>query len=296
MDTILKINNLSKNYGNIQAIKDVSFEVNKGEVYGILGPNGSGKTTTLAVVLGILQTNGGDFQWFNEPISKYIRRRIGSLVETPNFYPYLTLWENLKIVAKIKDAPEKDINYALGVANLLKRKHTNFGHLSLGMKQRMSLASVLIGNPEVLVLDEPTNGLDPEGFAEVRNIIQSQAKEGKTIIIASHILDEVEKVCTHVGILKSGELIANGKVGELLSAEETVFIQTEKMDDLLEILKDSELASTVYRVEDEMAVVLKSNIKSTDLSKFCFEKGFPLSKIVVKKQSLEDQFLKLVKK
>ncbi len=295
METILKINNLSKNYGNIQAIRNVSFEVNKGEVYGILGPNGSGKTTTLAVVLGILNANGGSYQWFDEPFTKLARRRIGSLIETPNFYPYLTLWENLKIVAKIKDAPDEDINHALGVANLLKRKHTNFGHLSLGMKQRMSMASVLIGNPEVLVLDEPTNGLDPEGFAEVRNIIQSQAKEGKTIIIASHILDEVEKVCSHVAILKSGELIANGRVGELLSSDETVFIQSERMDELVEVLNDSELTSKVYMVENDLAVVLNTNFKSADLSKFCFEKGFPLSKIAIKKQSLEDQFLELVK-
>ncbi|PLX17787.1 MAG: ABC transporter ATP-binding protein [Marinilabiliales bacterium] len=295
METVLKINNLSKNYGNLQAVRNLSFEVNKGEVYGILGPNGSGKTTTLAVVLGILQANGGDFQWFGEPFTKQVRRRIGALVETPNFYPYLTLWENLKIVAEIKDAPEDDINYALGVANLLKRKHTNFGHLSLGMKQRMSMASVLIGHPEVLVLDEPTNGLDPEGFAEVRHIIQTQAKEGKTIILASHILDEVEKVCSHVAILKSGELVANGKVGELLSADETVFIQADKLDKLKELIQDSDLAAQVYMVEEDLAVVLKSIYKSTDLSKFCYEKVFPLSKIVVKKQSLEDQFLQLVK-
>lgn len=295
MEKILQIKNLSKNYGNIQAIRDVSFEVNKGEVYGILGPNGSGKTTTLAVVLGILNANGGSYQWFDEPFTKLARRRIGSLIETPNFYPYLTLWENLKIVAKIKDAPEDDINYALGVANLLKRKHTNFGHLSLGMKQRMSMAAVLIGNPEVLVLDEPTNGLDPEGFAEVRNIIQSQASQGKTIILASHILDEVEKVCSHVAILKSGQLIANGRVGELLSSEETVFIQCEQMDELIDVLNNCPIANKVYKVDNDLAVILNASYKSADLSKFCFEKGFLLSKIVVKKQSLEDQFLQLVK-
>ncbi|MDA3952248.1 MAG: ABC transporter ATP-binding protein [Bacteroidales bacterium] len=295
MDTVLKINNLSKNYGNLRAVSDISFEVKKGEVYGLLGPNGSGKTTTLAVVLGILNANGGSYQWFDEPFTKLARRRIGSLIETPNFYPYLTLWENLQIVAKIKDAPENDINYALGVANLLKRKHTKFGQLSLGMKQRMSIASVLVGNPEVLVLDEPTNGLDPEGFAEVRNIIQSQAKEGKTIIIASHILDEVEKVCSHVAILKSGEIVANGKVGELLSSEETVFIQAEKLNELEEIIIRSGFANKIYMKEDDLVVVLKPDFKSAELSKFCFEKGFSLSKIVVKKQSLEDQFLQLVK-
>lgn len=295
MEKVLQINNLSKNYGNLQAVRDVSFTVNKGEVYGILGPNGSGKTTTLAVVLGILNANGGSYKWFDEPLTKLARRRIGSLIETPNFYPYLTLWENLKIVAKIKGAPEEDINYALGVANLLKRKHTNFGHLSLGMKQRMSMAAVLIGNPEVLVLDEPTNGLDPEGFAEVRHIIQSQAKEGKTIILASHILDEVEKVCSHVAILKSGELIANGKVGELLSSDETVIINSDKKEELEKSLKESELVKEIYAVEDDLAVVLNSDYNVTDLNKFCSEKGFVLTKILVKKQSLEDQFLQLVK-
>jgi len=295
VEKILQINNLSKNYGNLQAVKDISFNVNKGDVYGILGPNGSGKTTTLAVVLGILNANGGNYQWFNEPFSKLARRRIGSLIETPNFYPYLTLWENLQIVAKIKDAPEKDINYALGVANLLKRKHTNFGHLSLGMKQRMSMAAVLIGNPEVLVLDEPTNGLDPEGFAEVRNIIQSQAKEGKTIILASHVLDEVEKVCSHVAILKSGELVANGRVGELLSSEETVIIRSDKLEELNTVLNDSEIVKEVYCEGEDLAVVLNSGLGAGELNKFCFEKGFSLSKILVQKQSLEDQFLQLVK-
>jgi len=164
------------------------------------------------------------------------------------------------------------------------------------MKQRMSMASVLIGNPEVLVLDEPTNGLDPEGFAEVRNIIQSQAKEGKTIILASHILDEVEKVCSHVAILKSGELIANGRVGELLSSDETVHIQAENMEALLVVLNESAIVKNAKIVDDEIVVVLEPDIKSTDLSKLCFEKGHSLSKIVVKKQSLEDQFLQLVKK
>ncbi len=295
MEKVLQINNLSKNYGSLQAVRNVSFTVNKGEVYGILGPNGSGKTTTLAVVLGILNANGGSYQWFNEPFTKMARRRIGSLIETPNFYPYLSLWENLKIVAKIKDAPEDDINNALGIANLLKRKHTNFGHLSLGMKQRMSMAAVLIGNPEVLVLDEPTNGLDPEGFAEVRNIIQSQANEGKTIILASHILDEVEKVCSHVAILKSGELIANGRVGELLSAEETVIINSDKKEELLKMLKESKLAKDIYPVEQDLAVVLNSEYNVSDLNKLCVENGFILTKILVKKQSLEDQFLQLVK-
>lgn len=295
VENVLEINNLSKNYGSLQAVRNVSFSVNKGDVYGILGPNGSGKTTTLAVILGVLNANGGDFKWFGNPLQKETRQKIGSLIETPNFYPYLTLFENLQVVAKIKNASEESINYALGVANLLKRKHTNFGTLSLGMKQRMAIASVLIGDPEVLVLDEPTNSLDPEGFAEVRNIIQSQAAKGKTIIIASHILDEVEKVCSHVAILKSGDLIANGRVGELLTKEDLIFIQSDRQDELFSLLQMEEMVSKISKVEDDLSVTLKKTFSATDLNKFCFEKGFILSKIILKKQSLEAQFLELVK-
>lgn len=295
-EKVLEINNLSKNYGSIQAIRDVSFSVNRGEVYGILGPNGSGKTTTLGVVLGVLNANGGDFKWFGHSLQKETRQKIGSLLETPNFYPYLTLFENLQVVARIKNVSEESINYSLGVANLLKRKHSKYGTLSLGMKQRMAIASVLLGDPEVLVLDEPTNGLDPEGFAEVRAIIQSQAAKGKTIILASHILDEVEKVCSHVAILKSGDLIANGRVGELLSTEDIVFIQSSNQDELLPVLQHAEMVSKISKMEDELSVTLKKPFSASDLNKFCFEKGFILSKIIVKKQSLEAQFLELVKK
>jgi len=295
VEKILEINNLSKNYGSLQAVRDISFTVNKGEVYGILGPNGSGKTTTLAVILGVLNANGGDFKWFGKPLQKETRQRIGALIETPNFYPYLTLFENLQIAAKIKNASEESINNALGTANLLKRKHTNYGNLSLGMKQRMAIASVLIGDPDVLVLDEPTNGLDPEGFAEVRNIIQSQASKGKTIILASHILDEVEKVCSHVAILKSGELIANGRVGELLTSEDIVYVQSENQDELFALLQFAEMVSRVSRIEDDITVVLKKPFTPVELNKFCSEKGFVLSKIMLRKQSLEAQFLELVK-
>lgn len=295
-EKVLEINNLSKNYGSIQAIRDVSFSVNRGEVYGILGPNGSGKTTTLGVVLGVLNANGGDFKWFGQSLQKETRQKIGSLLETPNFYPYLTLFENLQVVTRIKNVSEESINYSLGVANLLKRKHSKYGTLSLGMKQRMAIASVLLGDPEVLVLDEPTNGLDPEGFAEVRAIIQSQAAKGKTIILASHILDEVEKVCSHVAILKSGDLIANGRVGELLSTEDIVFIQSSNQDELLSVLQQTEMVSKVTKVEDELSVTMKKPFTASDLNKYCFEKGFILSKIIVKKQSLEAQFLELVKK
>jgi ABC-2 type transport system ATP-binding protein len=295
VEKVLEVNQLSKSYGNILAIKNLSFTVNRGEVYGLLGPNGSGKTTTLAVILDILKANIGNYRWFDQPMDKFTRRRIGSLLETPNFYPYLSLWDNLKIVAKIKDVPEDDINDALGVTNLLKRKYSAYNTLSLGMKQRLAIASVLVGNPEVLVLDEPTNGLDPEGFAEVRNIIQSQANEGKTIILASHILDEVEKVCSHVAILKAGDLIAHGRVGELLATDDMVYIQSDNLDKLEQMLKQADFVKRVLKADKDLAVILEQGNSVAGLNKYCFEKGFILSKILLKKQSLEDQFLQLVK-
>ncbi len=230
MTEVLAINGLCKSYGKIKAIYDLSFTVEKGNVYGILGPNGSGKTTTLSIITGILTAQKGLFRWFGQELHKSINQRIGSLVEIPNFYPYLSLYQNLQIISRIKNIPDEDINRVLGITHLLARKHSRFETLSLGMKQRLGFAAVLLGDPEVLVLDEPANGLDPEGIAEVRNIILSETQKGKTIIMASHILDEVEKVCTHVGILKLGELIAGGRVNELLTEDEQLVVSTDNLN------------------------------------------------------------------
>ncbi len=293
MKHILQINNLCKNYNNIKAINNISLTVKKNEVYGLLGPNGSGKTTTLGVILDVLKANGGNYKWFDN--NKSSRHKIGSLLETPNFYPYLTLYENLKIVATIKNAPEKDIIYSLGVTNLLTRKHSKFSNLSLGMKQRLALASTLIGNPEVLVLDEPTNGLDPEGITDVRNIIKAEAAKGKTIILASHILDEVEKVCSHVGILKSGKLIANGKVKELLNSNDLLYLNSENNETLLKLIKKSDMVSNIVETKPEIIITLNNNYKASDFNEYAFNNGVILNTILTKQVSLEKQFLELVK-
>lgn len=293
MEHILQINNLSKNYNNIKAISNVSLTVKKNTVYGLLGPNGSGKTTTLGIILGVLKANGGNYKWFDSNNSS--RHRIGSLLETPNFYPYLTLYENLKIVATIKNAPEKDIIYSLGLTNLLTRKHSKFNNLSLGMKQRLALASTLIGDPEVLILDEPTNGLDPEGINDVRNIIKSEAEKGKTIILASHILDEVEKVCTHVGILKSGKLIANGKVEELLNSNDILYINSDNNETLLELVKKSDMVANIVETKPEIIITLNNNFKASDFNEYAYKNGIILNKIFTKQTSLEEQFLELIK-
>ena len=295
VNEVLKISGLTKRYKNIVAIDNLSLNIEKGNVYGILGPNGSGKTTTLSIITGILHQDSGTFEWFEKPFTPDSLIKIGALVETPNFYPYLSLYKNLQIITRIKSIDDDDINRVLGKTNLLPRKHSRFSTLSLGMKQRLGLAAAMLGDPEVLVLDEPTNGLDPEGFAEVRAIILKEAEEGKTILLASHVLDEVEKVCSHVAILKTGKVISNGKVHELLIKDDIVRITANKPDELFEALVRGGWAKKIDKENDEIILTLMDNKSSGDLNEFAFKNGFVLEKIEVTKQSLESQFLELVK-
>jgi ABC-type multidrug transport system ATPase subunit len=295
MTEVIAINGLSKSYGKIKAIDDVSFTVERGNVFGILGPNGSGKTTTLSVITGLLKPQKGSFRWFGTEYHKSINQRIGSLIEIPNFYPYLSLYQNLQIITNIKSIPDEEINRVLGIVNLLMRKHSRYDTLSLGMKQRLGLAAVLLGDPEVLVLDEPASGLDPEGIAEVRNIILSEARKGKTIILASHILDEVEKVCTHVGILKWGKLIASGFVNELLTEDDKIVVSTDNLNELYELLVRSGKTKSIQQKKNDLTIVLKENVNPGDINEFVFKHGFILNKLEIKKKSLESQFLELVK-
>lgn len=292
---VLQINNLHKNYGRIRAVDGISFQVNKGEVFGILGPNGSGKTTTLSIITGIIEQNNGDFNWFGKPADKYARKKIGSLIEVPNFYPYLSLERNLIIVADIKEVDHSDIDRVLKVVNLFERKNSRFDTLSLGMKQRLALAAVLLGDPEVLVLDEPTNGLDPEGIAEVREVIKGEALKGKTIILASHILDEVEKVCSHVAVLKKGKTLAYGKVDELLNNDDLLYLEADDMNSLHSELQDCNFVKTLKQEPKQLIVTLNDGFKSADLNKYLFAKNVVLSRLDVRKTSLEMQFLELVK-
>lgn len=292
---ILQIENLSKTYGNVTALKSLSLKIEQGQIYGLLGPNGSGKTTTLSIIMGIIRADQGNYYWFGDKNPKKRPAGIGSLVETPNFYPYLSAIQNLKIVCDIKRIDYKDIDRVLNIVNLFHRKTSRYYTFSFGMKQRLALASILLGNPEVLVLDEPTNGLDPEGIAEVRKVILEEAKMGKTVILASHILDEVEKVCTHVAVLKKGELIANGRTAELLSSTETIYISSKNLNELHEIILRSGLASSVKLNESDIAVILHGAFSTHDLNEFCFKNGHVLTKLETKKKSLEHQFLELIK-
>jgi ABC-2 type transport system ATP-binding protein len=291
---ILTIENLSKNYGKIQALQQVSFSVPKGTVYGILGPNGSGKTTMLGIMMDVLKSSGGGFKLFDEVPNDSHRKRIGTLLETPNFYHYLSAVQNLKIAAKIKQRGEDDVDRVIELVGLTHRKNSPFSSYSLGMKQRLAIGSALLGNPEVLVLDEPTNGLDPVGIAEIRSLIMSLANQGKTIIMASHMLDEVEKVCTHVAILKYGKLIAAGDVNEILVNEDVVEIASSNLESLKNILS-SFPGKLSLQLKDKIVQMNlpQGNANMEDINKFCFDHNIVLSHLQLKKKSLETKFLEL---
>src|ERR1700759_461887 len=236
MVSILSLKNISKSYHRIKALQDVSFEVPGGSVFGILGPNGSGKTTLLGIVMDVLKASAGTYTWFGNPPSEKLRREIGTLLETPNFYHYLSAQHNLEIAALIKNKPADDIERVLKLVRLYERRDSKFQTFSLGMKQRLAIAACLLGNPSVLVFDEPTNGLDPSGIAEIRQLIIDLAAAGKTIILASHLLPEVEKVCTNVAILQKGGLIKSGDVLSALGQEVWLELGSPDMTGLKEIL------------------------------------------------------------
>lgn len=297
MSSILTIDKISKSYGSIKALDNVSFEVPKGSVFGILGPNGSGKTTLLGIVMDILKASSGAYLWNGEPGSEKTRQRIGTLLETPNFYHYLSGERNLIIAAEIKQRGREDISRVLDIVNLKQRKDSKFSTYSLGMKQRLAIASTLLGNPDILVFDEPTNGLDPAGIAEIRTLMKDLNRQGKTIIMASHILDEVEKVCTHVAIIQKGHLKAVGSVQDILDAKSTmqviIEISADDLTSLQQVVQEMPGVLSTEAVENYLQVVCGDGITATQINRHCFEKGIVLSRLNMKRKSLESTFLEM---
>ena len=242
MENILTINNLTKKFGYLTAVKDLSFTIQKGNVYGILGPNGSGKSTTLGVVLNVVNKTNGNFHWFDGNVDTHdALKKVGAIIERPNFYPYMTAEQNLKLVCKIKGVSTDKIQEKLEVVGLLDRANSKFRTYSLGMKQRLAIASALLNDPEILILDEPTNGLDPQGIHQIRQIIKDIAADGTTILLASHLLDEVEKVCSHVVVLRKGEKLYSGRVDEMINSHGFFELKTEKQSELISILEGHKL-------------------------------------------------------
>lgn len=294
METILTISNLDKRFGKIHAVKNVSFEIKKGNVYGILGPNGSGKSTTLGIVLNVVNKTSGNYSWFGGTMETHdALKKVGAIIERPNFYPYMSAYDNLKLVCKIKGAPLSKINEKLELVGLLERKDSKFRTFSLGMKQRLAIASALLNDPEILILDEPTNGLDPQGIHQIREIIRTIASLGTTILLASHLLDEVEKVCSHVVVLRRGEILYTGTVNGMIANEGFFELQAADNTSLRTVLELHPAIGKIEENEGKLQAYLNEHFDAAELNRYLFEKGICLSHLTHRKNSLEEQFLQL---
>lgn len=291
---VLQISGLTKRFGKLQAVSMLNLTIGAGQVYGLLGPNGSGKTTTLGMILDVIAPTAGSYQWFGgiSPISA--RKQIGSILETPCFYPYLSAVQNLRITAHIKECDLSRIDTVLQQVNLFSRKDDKFKNYSLGMKQRLSIAAALLADPPVLILDEPTNGLDPQGIAEIRVLIRDIAAQGKTIILASHLLDEVQKVCTHFCVLKNGIKLYEGAVNDILGETNQIEVAA---DDLTQLQHTLEGFPGIQSTGPENGVLLLSvenGITGQQINAFCHEHGIVLKRLLTRTRSLEQEFLKIL--
>jgi len=280
----------------LHAVKNVSFEIKKGNVYGILGPNGSGKSTTLGIVLNVVNKTSGDFEWFGGKSNTHdALKKVGAIIERPNFYPYMTAKENLELVCKIKGTSLSKVDEKLELVGLLERKNDKFRTYSLGMKQRLAIASALLNDPEILILDEPTNGLDPQGIRQIRDIIRIIASQGTTILLASHLLDEVEKVCSHVVVLRKGEMLYQGSVHDMIENNSFFELKSDDKEQLKLALQNHPSIEKIEEEEGKVLVYLKQDIAAKDLNSYLFEQKIVLEHLVKRKNSLEEQFLELTK-
>ena len=296
MESILSIKNLHKRYGFVHAVNGISLEIKKGNVYGILGPNGSGKSTTLGIVLNVVNKTSGEFTWFDGSQSTHEAiKKVGAIIERPNFYPYMTAAENLSLVCKIKGISKTKVAEKLEIVGLTERRNSKFRTFSLGMKQRLAIASALLNDPEILILDEPTNGLDPQGIHPIREIIRLIASTGTTILLASHLLDEVEKVCSHVLVLKKGQMLYSGTVSDMIRSEGFFELAANDLVELERKLRLHPYFKSVESAQDKLVFTTSTTIAAADLNQYLASENVFVSHLAFKKPSLEEQFLTLTK-
>ena len=292
---VIETHDLSKRYGRQLAVDRISFTVERGQVFGFLGPNGSGKTTTIGMLLGIITPTGGGFRLLGKQGTRGLheaRRRVGATLETPNFYPYLSGRDNLRIAANVKRVDHRSIDRVLEVVGLSPRQKDRFGTYSLGMKQRLALAATMLGDPELIILDEPANGLDPEGMREIREIIRDLAAGGKTIFLSSHLLHEVERTCTHVAVIKQGRILRQSSVADLVAARVVAGVRGGNPEVLQRIV--GEYPDTVHAtLQEDMVVVELRNDDLAALNEFIAARGVFVSHLGLRRQSLEDVFMEL---
>lgn len=293
MENVLSIKGLTKQFGRLTAVNNLNLDVKAGQVFGMLGPNGSGKTTTLGMLMGVVNPTAGEFTWFNEMPTNQVRKKIGAVLEHPIFYPYLSGQKNLELNAMVKECPTENIPKVLDIVELTDRRDDKYKTYSLGMKQRLAIASALLNDPTVLILDEPTNGLDPMGIAEIRVLITKIANSGKTIILASHLLDEVQKVCSHFAVLKKGNLVHVGPVDDVGSGAETVEVNADAAN-LHELLLNFSGASSINKENGNYQLTMRDGVHGKDLNQYLFDQGVVASHLVTRKKSLEKMFIEIL--
>jgi len=289
---VIQTHALSKRYRSTTAVDGISFRVEAGQVFGFLGPNGAGKTTTIGLLLGIITPTGGRFELFGggRPGDlQAARRRIGATLETPNFYPYLSGRDNLRIVANVKRANAAEIARVLDLVGLGGRAGHKFGGYSLGMKQRLALAATMLGDPELIMLDEPANGLDPEGMREIRQLIRDLADRGTTIFLSSHLLSEVERVCTHVAIIQNGKIVRQDSVADVTS-HGVAGLRAADLEQLADAVQGYPAASRVRRRGDRLVAELEDGDLAA-LNAWLAARGVHLSHLALESRSLEDVFM-----
>ncbi|MDR0765644.1 MAG: ABC transporter ATP-binding protein [Odoribacteraceae bacterium] len=297
---VLTTNGITKHYKSVTALENVSITVPAGSVYGILGPNGSGKTTLLGIVTGVIEATAGTYRLLDGTRPRHeTRRETGTLLETANFYPYLSARQNLEVVAAIKRRDPAAIPRVLRQVDLIDRQHDKFRTFSLGMKQRLAIAAALLASPRVVILDEPTNGLDPEGISATRQLIRQMAAGGATVILASHLLDEVEKVCTRVAILRKGVLLAEGEMREVLARHDgTMTVEAAGGDAarLASVLREMNGVDGVEVTGDGVTIACRrGEVTAADVNRFCIERGIVLERLVTREKKLESTFLELTR-
>ena len=291
---VIETRRLTKRYDNgITAVDAVNLHVRKGEVYGFLGPNGAGKTTTLRMLAGLTRPTSGTAVVTGQPLGSHRSlARVGCLIESPAFYPYLSGRDNLRVVAEYAGVPSSRIDDALDLVDLVPRAGHKFGTYSLGMKQRLGLAAATLKDPEVLVLDEPTNGLDPQGMADMRTLVKEIAKGGRTVLVSSHLLSEVEQMCTQVGVIQRGRLIAEGPIEELRRDQDALEVRAQPEAQAAALLQQLAGAKAVQQVDGAIRVKIAPG-RAAEINRTLVQAGISVSRLAQVTRSLEDVFLEL---
>ncbi|HEY0687488.1 MAG TPA: ABC transporter ATP-binding protein [Kribbella sp.] len=290
--TPVEVSGLTKRYGDTLAVDRVDLTVRSGEVYGFLGPNGAGKTTTLRILTGLIAPTSGSVRVLGGiPGQAQVLARTGSMIESPAFYPYLSGLDNLRLLAEYTEVPRARIQEVLQLVNLADRARDRFSAYSVGMKQRLGVAATLLKDPELVILDEPTNGLDPAGMRDMRRLIRELGSDGRTVLLSSHLLGEVQQICDRVGIISEGRMVAEHDVEELRGQQELV-IRAKPMSGARTVLHSVVGADAVHLYDDTLRVKVESD-RAAEVNRALVEAGIAVSELRITERALEDVFFEL---